>query len=70
MSDVRDAIACMRGSGAHSWSLDLISGLPGLSMADWKQSLAQAIDAEPDHISVYDLQVSVLCCGLQAFDVA
>ena len=41
----------------RSWSLDLISGLPGLDAAGWRHSLLEAIRAGPDHVSVYDLQV-------------
>jgi putative oxygen-independent coproporphyrinogen III oxidase len=39
------------------WSLDLISGLPDQTLADWQASLDQAIALEPDHISCYDLVV-------------
>jgi oxygen-independent coproporphyrinogen-3 oxidase len=39
------------------WSLDLISGLPGLTRDTWLASLREAIRHEPDHVSVYDLQV-------------
>ena len=39
------------------WSLDLISGLPGLTRDAWLASLREAIRHEPDHVSVYDLQV-------------
>lgn len=39
------------------WSLDLISGLPGLTPALWRESLEEAVKAAPSHVSVYDLQV-------------
>ena len=39
------------------WSIDLISGLPGLDTETWGRTLALAADANPDHVSVYDLQV-------------
>ena len=56
MRAVRSARSVQSG-GLSSWSLDLISGLPGLDMVRWRQSLREAIDAGPDHISVYDLHV-------------
>ncbi|KAF8067246.1 hemW [Scenedesmus sp. PABB004] len=57
LADVRAAVEAVRGAGLPSWSLDLISGLPGLDLAGWRHSLEQAIAAGPDHVSVYDLQV-------------
>ena len=42
---------------AFSWSLDLISGLPGLTRDAWRASLAEAVAFSPDHVSVYDLQI-------------
>jgi oxygen-independent coproporphyrinogen-3 oxidase len=59
LSDVYAAIDAVTASGLPSWSLDLISGLPGLKMAGWQHSLEQAVAAGPDHISVYDLQVKM-----------
>ncbi len=47
----------VHASGIPSWSLDLMSGLPKLDMAGWQASLDAAVDAQPHHISVYDLQV-------------
>ena len=38
-------------------SLDLIYGTPGESDRDWRQSLAAALDCEPDHVSAYALVV-------------
>lgn len=40
-----------------SVSVDLIYGTPGESVADWEQSLQEAISYEPDHISAYSLIV-------------
>ena len=57
LDDVRLAIEAVRSSGVRSWSLDLISGLPGLDAAGWRHSLLEAIRAGPDHVSVDDLQV-------------
>lgn len=43
--------------GVRSWSLDLMSGLPGLDAAGWERTLHEAIAFAPPHVSVYDLQV-------------
>ena len=45
------------GPGLRSWSLDLVAGLPGLDLPIWKETLRRAVAADPDHISVYDLQL-------------
>lgn len=57
LEEVHAALAAVRGAGPPSWSLDLISGLPGLTRQLWQDSLLAAIAARPPHISVYDLQV-------------
>ena len=58
--DVYRAIEDVHTAAPASWSLDLISGLPHLIEENWRESLTKAIDAEPPHISVYDLQASRL----------
>ncbi|EIE24812.1 radical SAM enzyme [Coccomyxa subellipsoidea C-169] len=55
--DVYKALEAVHAAAPPSWSLDLISGLPHLTEDTWHQSLSCALDAEPPHISVYDLQV-------------
>ena len=57
--DVYTAIEDVHTASPPSWSLDLISGLPHLNEEKWRDSLARAVDAEPPHISVYDLQASI-----------
>ena len=61
LQDVYKAVEAIQQAGVDSWSLDLISGLPNLTPAAWEHSLREAISAQPDHISVYDLQVGVPC---------
>jgi coproporphyrinogen III oxidase-like Fe-S oxidoreductase len=45
--------------GKINYSIDLISGLPGLSLALWADTLATAVSLQPppSHISLYDLQI-------------
>ena len=40
---------------AQSISLDLIFGVPGESLADWKRDLELALALQPDHVSTYGL---------------
>lgn len=42
-----------------NYSMDLISGLPGLSVAEWANTLERAVylKPRPKHLSLYDLQV-------------
>jgi coproporphyrinogen III oxidase-like Fe-S oxidoreductase len=42
-----------------NYSIDLISGLPGLSRAHWAETLSTAVSLQPPpcHISLYDLQI-------------
>jgi putative oxygen-independent coproporphyrinogen III oxidase len=46
-----------RAAGFEHVSLDLIYGTPGESDADWRESLAHAIETGPDHVSAYSLIV-------------
>lgn len=57
LSDVYKAIEAVYAADVPSWSLDLMSGLPGLTQDAWEHSLEAAIDASPSHVSVYDLQI-------------
>ncbi len=58
LAEAEAAIAAVHAAGLASWSLDLISGLPGLTPDMWAASLERAVAAGPDHVSVYDLQVT------------
>ena len=55
-ASVPRAVASLRTAGIGSCSLDLIMGIPGSSMADWRSDLEQAIALKPDHLSCYGLQ--------------
>jgi len=57
VADVYRAIDAVYAASMPSWSLDLMSGLPGLTQDGWERSLAAALDAAPNHMSVYDLQI-------------
>ncbi|GAB4820010.1 hypothetical protein N2152v2_007056 [Parachlorella kessleri] len=57
LRDVYRAIEAVYAAGVPSWSLDLMSGLPHLTPELWQRSLESAVDADPHHLSTYDLQV-------------
>jgi len=47
------------GDTGANYSLDLISGLPGLTLDRWEETLksALALKPAPNHLSIYDLQI-------------
>ena len=57
VADIYAAVDLFDRGGVQNWSLDLISGLPQQTIADWEASLKCAIDLNPHHISCYDLIV-------------
>ena len=54
-AEARDAMRFVRDSGFTNVSLDLIYGLPGSRLADWKNTLEEVIELDPEHISLYPL---------------
>ena len=55
--DVERAVGAARKAGFRSVSLDLLTDIPGQSMASWRATLAAALDLAPDHLSVYTLSL-------------
>ncbi|CEM38763.1 unnamed protein product [Vitrella brassicaformis CCMP3155] len=55
--DVYRAIEDLRACGVDNWSVDLIGGLPELTVDEWEGTVREAIDVGAPHLSVYDLQV-------------
>jgi oxygen-independent coproporphyrinogen-3 oxidase len=49
------AVNSARRGGFGNISIDLIYGLPGQAVDDWKASIEAAIDLRPEHISAYEL---------------
>ena len=54
---VPQVVEWARSSGFEQVSLDLIYGTPGESLDDWRRSLEQALEMQPDHLSAYALVV-------------
>lgn len=57
VDEVFEAVEIVKASGVGNWSLDLISSLPYQTLNMWEESLRRTVEAEPTHVSVYDLQV-------------
>lgn len=51
----RESFQMARESGFDNLNVDLMSGLPGQSLASWEQSLEKAAGMRPEHISAYSL---------------
>jgi len=46
-----------RKAGFKNINLDLMYGLPGQSLADWRKNLRQAVALRPEHLSLYQLNI-------------
>jgi oxygen-independent coproporphyrinogen-3 oxidase len=57
VADIFQAVKIIRSAGIVNFSLDLISGLPHQTLAQWQASLAAAVEIAPTHLSSYDLIV-------------
>jgi len=53
--DVVRAVTLSREAGFENINLDLIFGIPGQILKDWKGSLQAALDLSPEHLSLYSL---------------
>ena len=53
----RDAVRLARAAGFDNLSLDLMMWLPGQSTAEWLVSVDALIDQQPDHASLYLLEI-------------
>ncbi|QYO67680.1 radical SAM family heme chaperone HemW [Leptolyngbya sp. 7M] len=55
--DVKQTYRMLREACFDNISFDLIAGLPGQTMEDWKRNLDEAISMEPEHLSLYLLEI-------------
>jgi putative oxygen-independent coproporphyrinogen III oxidase len=55
--DIAAAVEMIHQVDLPNFSLDLISGLPHLTLERWQESLEKAIALNPAHLSIYDLTV-------------
>jgi oxygen-independent coproporphyrinogen-3 oxidase len=54
---VRQSIQLIRAAGFANLNLDLMFGLPGQSLAEWQETLEQALEFNPEHLSLYGLMI-------------
>ena len=52
---VETGVKILRQAGFTNINLDLMMGLPGQSLADWKETLEKAVALQPEHLSCYSL---------------
>jgi putative oxygen-independent coproporphyrinogen III oxidase len=57
VAEIFSAVEAIKAARIANFSLDLISGLPEQTIADWHESLDLAIDLQPTHMSIYDLTI-------------
>jgi oxygen-independent coproporphyrinogen-3 oxidase len=55
--EASQAVTIAQENGIANLSLDLIYGIPGLSMDSWKQNIVTALQFNPTHLSCYALTV-------------
>jgi len=57
VEDIYASVELLRRAGVENFSLDLISGLPQQTVADWQRSLEAVVEIGPAHVSAYDLVI-------------
>jgi oxygen-independent coproporphyrinogen-3 oxidase len=55
--EAKKAVRAARSAGFDNVSIDLMFGLPGQTMTQWRDTLDQALELETDHLSMYALIV-------------
>lgn len=55
--DAYRAVSILRAAGLRDLSFDLIAGLPHQTPASWRNSLDELIALNPEHVSIYMLEV-------------
>ena len=56
-TDIPSTFHELRGAGFENINFDLIAGLPGQTLANWKRNLNEALKLRPEHLSLYLLDV-------------
>ena len=56
-ADTLKTFAELRRAGFANVSFDLIAGLPGQTLAGWRQNIDVALELQPEHLSFYLLEV-------------
>ena len=56
-AEAREAVTAARAAGFENVSLDLIYGLPGQTLEEWREDLQTALSLQPEHLSTYGLSL-------------
>jgi len=56
-AEAREAISAARAVGFDNLSLDLIYGLPGQTVEEWREDVRAALEVAPEHLSAYGLSL-------------
>ena len=56
-NDARQTFELLRRAGFDNISFDLIAGLPHQTLRDWEQNLDEALRLNPEHLSLYLLEI-------------
>ena len=56
-AEARDAVSFSRSAGFSNLNIDLIYGLPGQTLEGWKNTLDGVVELNPEHISLYPLNL-------------
>ncbi len=57
IEDFRQGFGMAREKGFDIINIDLISGLPGQTVSEWRQTLNSIVRIDPEHISCYGLKI-------------
>ena len=56
-NDARVTFQMLRDAGFDNISFDLIAGLPGQTLDQWRRNLDEAVTLSPEHLSLYLLEI-------------
>ena len=54
---LRSAISCFQKEKLENWNLDLMFGIPGQTLSEFNLDLDEALNSDPNHLSLYGLEV-------------
>ena len=54
---LRSALDCFHQENVGNWNLDLMFGIPGQTMEDFSQDLEESLANDPNHLSLYGLEI-------------
>lgn len=60
-NDIFKAVDALNKAGFDNFGLDLIAGLPGVTLSEWQNTIREALHLNPTHLSVYNLSIETGC---------